>query len=306
MTTVATSNMVDKNYPKGVAMVLFAGCLWSIAGVVIRFIEGANEWQILFYRSLALMATLFFFIGFRFNGPLRKAYTNPGIGAVIAGACLSLAFACWIFAMTHTTIANALFILASAPFLTAIIARFMLGETVRKLTIVCMSVAAFGILIMVVEGILEGALLGNIFALGAALGFSFFTVLLRKTTNVEMTPAVFWAGFWGVLLAGVMILVTNSGFTISRHDFELCSILGFVQVGLGLIIYTMGSKYVPAAELALLSLTEVILGPVWVWLGVGEIPSFYTMLGGAIVLGAIVYQAIAGIRSQRLIMAVPH
>lgn len=114
-----------------------------------------------------------------------------------------------------------------------------------------------------------------------------------------MSPAAFWAGIWGTIIAIIIILYTKSGFIVSRHDFELCALLGIVQIGLGMIIYTLGAKYVPAAELALLSLTEVILSPILVWLGVGEIPSQYTLLGGVIVLGAIVFQALNGICNQR-------
>ena len=299
MTTTLLDQSVHPQYRKGVSMVLFAGCLWSIAGVVIRYIDDASEWQILFYRSIALTFTLFFFIGIRQRGPLIKAYTNPGWGAFFGGFFLSLAFACWIFAMTHTTIANALFILASAPFITAVIARFVLGETVSFVTIGCMIAAAIGIGIMVVEGINNGALLGNLYALGAAIGFSLFTVFLRRTKNVEMTPTAFWAGIWGTIIGAIMIIVSQAGFTVSHHDFEMCAILGFVQVGVGMIFYTLGAKYVPAAELALLSLTEVILGPIWVWLAVGEVPSLFTLIGGAIVLGAIVFQALSGIHANR-------
>lgn len=292
--------MKDENYPKGVMLVLIAGSLWSIAGLVMRLIDNANEWQILFYRSVTLSLFLFFYIGFTYKGPLIRAYTLPGLGSVIAGVCLGMAFASWIFAMTHTTIANALFILASAPFITAIIARIMLRESVSRLTVGCMTVAVIGIAVMVVEGIYVGSVLGSVYALGAATGFAFFTVLLRRTRSVDMTPAVFWAGITGLLIGAFAIITTKSGFTISHHDFEMCALIGLVQVGLGLIIYTAGSKYVPAAELALLSLIEVILGPIWVWLGVGELPSFYTFIGGAIVLGAIVFQAVMGIRNSKI------
>jgi len=294
--------MNDPNYSKGVLLVLIAGSMWSIAGLVIRLIDDANEWQILFYRSLTLSLFLFFYIGFTYRGPLLRAYTAPGPGAAIAGISLGLAFASWIFAMTHTTIANALFILSSAPFITAVLGKLILGESVKRLTIICMSVAAIGVSIMVIEGALIGSLLGNVFALGASCGFALFTVLLRRTRSVDMTPAVFWAGISGMIIGATAIIFNNSTFVISHHDFEMCAIMGLVQVGIGLIIYIAGSKYVPAAELALLSLIEVMLGPIWVWLGVGEIPSFYTMVGGAVILSAIAFQAIAGIRNNRIIV----
>ena len=298
MTSATFNPVTQAQYTKGVILVLIAGCFWSVAGLVIRLIDDANEWQILFYRSLALMFTLFFYIGIITPGPLINAYKRAGWISVLGGACLGVAYASWIFAMTHTTIANALFILASAPFITAAIARVVLKERVTKITMICMLIAMLGIGIMVVEGALGGTLLGNIFALGAATGFSIFTVVLRKSRQVDMTPAVFWSGVWGATVGLVMIVVSGDTFVISKHDFELCVLIGFVQVGLGLIIFTRGSRYVPSAELALLSMTEVILGPVWVWLGVGEVPSLFTLIGGVIVMAAITLQAYTGIRKQ--------
>ena len=291
--------MVREDYSRGVALVLLAGCIWSIAGVVMRYMENANEWQVLFYRSLTLSVFLFFYIGFRYRGPLINAYREPGWGSVIAGVCLGVTFCSWIFAMTHTTIANALFVLASAPFITALLGRLILGEAVKRITVYCMIATALGILVMVIEGILVGAFLGNLFALGAAAGFSLFSVLLRRTKSIDMTPTVFWAGLSGTVIGAVMILVSGTGFSVSHHDFEMCALLGLVQVGIGMIIYTAGSKHVPAAELVLLSLTEVILGPLWVWLAVGEVPGVYTLVGGFIVFGAIVLQAFTGIQHQR-------
>ena len=299
MTTTTFNPVTQAQYTKGVILVLIAGCFWSIAGLVIRLMEDANEWQILFYRSAALIFTLFFYIGIITPGPLIAAYKRAGLNSVIGGACLGVAYASWIFAMTHTTIANALFILAAAPFITAAIARVVLKERVNRITMICMLIAMIGIGIMVIEGALGGTLLGNIFALCAATGFSVFTVILRKSRQVDMTPAVFWSGVWGAMVGLIMIVVTGDTLIISRHDFELCVLIGFVQVGLGLIIFTRGSRYVPSAELALLSMTEVILGPIWVWLGVGEIPSLFTLIGGSIVLTAIVLQAYTGIRIQK-------
>ena len=162
-----------------------------------------------------------------------------------------------------------------------------------------MAGAVVGILVMVGEGFLVGTLMGNLFALGAAFGFACFTVILRSGKTVDMTPSVCWAGVWGATLAAFMTGLDSVPLEISTHDLLLCSLLGFVQVGLGLIMFTIGSRHVPAGELALLSLTEVVLGPIWVWIGVGEVPSRYTLLGGAIVLGAICVQAVSGMRSKR-------
>ncbi len=288
----------DEHYARGVTLVLIAGCFWSIAGLVVRLMHEATEWQILFYRSSALVITLLIYIGLRSRGKLVETFLQAGFHAYMAGAFLSIGFACWIFAMTHTTIANALFVLSAAPFLTAILARLFLGERVRQTTWLFMLLASVGVAVMVGEGAAIGTLAGNLYALGAATGFAAFTVTLRKGKKVDMTPAVCWAGIWGMFIAAVMLVGSHLSFNLSTHDILLCSLLGIVQVGLGLILFTAGSRYVPAAEITLLSLTEVVLGPIWVWIGVGETPSQLTLLGGAIVLSAIVAQAIHGVRKR--------
>ncbi len=288
----------DPAYARGVALVLLAGVFWSIAGLVVRLIHEVVEWQILFYRSVALVIVLLCYVAARQGGAVVPAFRAAGRAAGLAGVFLGTGFACWIFAMTHTTIANALFVLSAAPFLSALLARLALGERVRRVTLACMAVSMAGIAVMVVEGIALGTLAGNLFALGAAAGFAAFSVTLRAGKAVDMTPAVCWAGVWSAVLGAVMLLAGGRGFAISAHDLALCALMGFVQVGMGLILYTIGSRHVPAAELTLLSLTEVVLGPVWVWWGVGEVPGLYTMLGGAIVLGAISVQAMSGIRRR--------
>jgi len=289
----------DPAYSRGVVLVLLAGVCWSIAGLVVRLIHDAGEWTILFYRSLALVLILVLYIALRNGATVLPAFRAAGRTAALAGAFLSAGFACWIFAMTHTTIANALFVLSASPFLAALLARLVLGESVRRVTLVCMAASMIGIGVMVVEGVALGTLAGNLFALGAAAGFAAFSVTLRAGRGVDMTPAVCWAGIWATLLAAAVLLATGRGFAISVHDLGLCVLMGWVQVGLGLILYTIGSRHLPAAELTLLSLTEVVLGPVLVWLGVGERPSMLTLVGGAIVLGALAAQALSGVRRRR-------
>ena len=298
MSAVETAPVHDQHYARGVVLVLLAGTAWSIAGLVVRLMHDVSEWQILLYRSLALVATLLVYIALRAGPGVADTFRAAGPRAVAAGLCLGTAFTCWIFAMTHTTIANALFVLAAAPFIAAVLARVFLRERVRPVTIVCMLVAAAGIALMVGEGVALGSVAGDLFALGAATGFATFSVILRAGRATDMTPAVCWAGVWGTVLAAAMIGIGSRGFAISVHDLALCALLGMVQVGLGLILYTIGSRHVPAGELALLSMTEVVLGPIWVWLGVGEVPSVLTLAGGAVVLAAIVAQGLAGIRRR--------
>ncbi len=295
---IADATFSHAEHRRGVMLVLSAGVFWSIAGLLVRLMESASEWQILMYRSLALCLTLSLYLALRPGSGLLRSFRAAGRGAALAGLFLSGGFANWIFAMTHTTIANALFLLSASTFMAALLARFVLGERVKLSTIVFMLIATAGIAVMVAEGIAVGTLVGNLCGLGAALAFAAFAVTLRRGKAVDMTPAVCWAGIWGTLIGAAMISTSALSFSVTPNDLALCSVMGIVQVGLGLILFTAGSRYLPAAELTLLSLTEVVLGPIWVWLGVGEIPSLLTVVGGAVVLGAVAGQAIYSVRRR--------
>lgn len=297
--TQSVEEISNTDYRNGVFLVLIAGTFWSFAGLVVRLMENVIEWQILLYRSIALIATLLTYIAIKNRGDVIGAFRKAGADACLAGMFLGCGFGAWIFAMTHTTIANALFILSAAPFIAAVIGHFFLQERARLLTWGFMTIAAAGVAVMVIEGANIGTLDGNLFALGAAIGFAIFSVILRKGRKNDMTPAVCWAGCWGIAIGVSMIMLNPQfEFAISSYDLLLCSILGIFQVGLGLIIFTAGSKYLPVAELNLLSLTEVVLGPLWVALFIREMPTQYTLIGGGIVLSAIVAQALYGIRRR--------
>jgi len=202
-----------------------------------------------------------------------------------------------MYSLTHTTVANTLFLLSSSPFMTALLGRIILLERVHRTTLVAMFAALIGITIMVWEGAATGGLFGNLTALGAALGFAGFTVALRRGRTVEMLPAACLGGLFGTLFTGLMAIPVGFGLVIPENDLLLALIYG-VMMSSGLIVYTKGSRHVPAAEMVLLSLSEVVLGPTWVWLGIGEVPSGMTLLGGAIVLTAIVGQALIGMWRQ--------
>lgn len=289
----------DRQYFRGVALVILAGTLMSVGGIGVRLIESAGAWQILFYRSLALIATLLVVLAIRNRGGPLGAFRAGGLPAMVAGLSLSFAFCGFIFSLSYTTVANTLFVLAAAPFLAAVLGLLVLGEAVRRATWLAMTVALAGIGAMVWEGFARGNPLGDLTALLAALGFAGFTVALRWGKTRDMRPAVCWAALFTAIAAGVAIPSSGGGFAISAWDLGLSAIMGAVQIGAGLLVYTAGSRHLPAAELALLALTEVVLGPIWVWLGIGETPSLATLLGGAVVLGAIVGNALSGLRRWR-------
>ena len=286
------------SYLNGVLLVLLAGAFWSSMGLGIRMIEQANVWQILFYRSIALATFLFCIISIRSGYRPLRAIKSAGIAGAIGGVGLVFAFAGGIYAIQTTTVANAMFLFASAPFLAAVAGWLILREQVRRATWVAMLFAIAGIAIMVLNGFAAGRMAGNISALLSAAGFAVFTIALRWGRLEDMLPAVFLAGIFAIVTAALAVEAGGYGFSLPQNDILIAVAMGVFQVGMGLVIYTIGSRVVPAAELALLSMTEVLLGPLWVWIVVGETASFFTLLGGAILMLAIAGNAISGLRRK--------
>jgi drug/metabolite transporter, DME family len=286
----------DPAYLRGVILVLLAGCALSSGGLIIRLMEAAGGWQILFWRSAAMVPALLLVIAIRRRGRLPEAFTAAGWNGLVGGLCAAFGFTGFVFAVLHTSVANVLFILSAAPFLTALLAWLVLGEAVRRRTWWGMGLALCGVAVMVGDGLTGRGLTGDLIALLATAGFAGFSVALRRGRDVDMLPTVVLAGLFSILLAAV---ASGGELWLSPRDLVLCLILGLVQLTLGLTLFTLGSRHVPAAELTLLSMTEVVLGPIWVWLAVGEVPSPLTLAGGALVLGAVAYQALGGVRRKR-------
>ena len=289
---------VSLSYFNGVVLVLLAGVFWSTMGLGIRSIENANVWQILLYRSFSLASFLFILISFRSGFKPFITIKRAGIAGIVGGLSLVVAFAGGIFAIQTTTVANAMFLFASAPFFAAFLGWVILRESVRKSTWIAATVAAVGIAIMVIDGISVGHLVGNVSAILSALGFAIFTIALRWKKLEDMLPAVFLAGIFAIIISGLICAAKGFTFLLTANDASIAFALGVFQVGAGLAIYTIGSKVVPAAELALLSMTEVLLGPFWVWIFMGESASVYTLIGGFVLLLAIAGNALTGLRRK--------
>ena len=289
---------VSLSYFNGVLLVLLAGVFWSTMGLGIRQIEYANVWQILLYRSISLAVFLFILISLRSGFRPFTTIRRVGMAGIIGGFGLVFAFAGGIYAIQTTTVANAMFLFASAPFFAAILGWIILRESVRRSTWIATAVAIIGIGIMVIDGISAGHIIGNSAALLSALGFAVFTIALRWGKLEDMLPAVFLAGVFAAMVSLIVCFSRGYALTLSANDAGIAIALGVFQVGMGLAIYTIGSKVGPAAELALLSMTEVLLGPFWVWLFLGEMAGAYTLTGGLILLLAIAGNALTGLRRK--------
>ena len=284
------------NYRSGVLLVLAAGICWSSMGLGIRHIEVANVWQILFFRSLALTPLLLLVLTLRARGNPFPIIQRAGLAGGVGGISLVFAFSGGILAIQATSVANAMFLFAAAPFFAAVLGWLVLKEHVRNATWISMIAALVGIVIMVWEEISIGRIIGNVAALISALGFAVFTISLRWKKLEDMLPTVFLAGLFAIIIAGALCQIKGYGLDVPKRDILIALALGVFQVGAGLILYTLGSKTVPSAELALLSMTEVVFGPFWVWLFLGETAGGYTLLGGMILLIAIASNALSSLR----------
>lgn len=288
-TQVVDSSYTRSQHRTGIGLVMLAGVFWSMGGVVVRLMETTNAWHILFYRSVfvsVLVLAVIVIRARRFDTVLSP-FRQAGWIGVVAGLGVAAAFSGFILALIHSSVANTFFLLATQPFMIAVLAWFVLRERLEISTLVAAVLTTVGVGIMFHEGMTMGSVKGNLFGLLSALGFSVFTVALRFGRNVDMWPAIFYGGFFALLFAALMLMTSGAGFLMSYSDIAWCAVLGVTQIGLGTLAYIAGSKWVSAAELGLLAMTEVVLGPFWAWLIVNEIPGRGTMVGGALVLIAL-------------------
>lgn len=287
----------DRRYLLGLGGVLLAALAASSAGILLRQIEAADGWQILFYRSLGFVAVLLTYIVAQRRGATLRAFLAIGWPGIVVALALGGAFIAFIFSMLLTTVAQAVFILSAAPFFAALLGRAALGERVAPLTWVSMAGALAGIAVMTGQDLVGGsttggALAGSLAALAACLGYAAAIVALRAGRQVDMMPATCLAG----VFAGAVCFFLADGFAISGRDLAFALLLGSAQIGLQYLLITLSARHVPAAQIALVMLVEVVLAPLWVWLGVGEAPAPATLLGGAVVLAAVLAQTLHALR----------
>ncbi len=276
-----------------IVIVLIAGIFRSFGPLVVRHIDNAQliPWQYLFFRGsvifLVLNIYLFFAEGQKFIGN----YSRIGLSGLIGGVSLGIANISFILSITTTTAAVTMMMLATQPFVAAILAYIFLKEKISKTTFIAITVAAAGIIFMSLDSKGEGTLFGLINGLLSSLGFAGFTVSLRWRKNTPKFTTVAIAGIFCSAVAILVLLFNDSSILISLKNSSLSALHGFL-VCTGLILFSMKSKYLPATDLTLLSLTEVLGGIFWVWLpwfGINEVPSVNTLIGGAIIITAIIF-----------------
>ena len=277
----------------GIALVALAGVFWSLQGPIVRMIETASGPQIVFWRALDQLVVMLGVVAIVNRGRVVSAFRLAGYRAVVGALCHAASSTCFVLAVLHTTVANVVFIMASAPLLAAVVAWRLLRERIETRTLGAMIVAVIGIAVMMSEGLATGDVTGTLLALVTTFGFAGIAVVARWGGGLNMLPAV-CLGAALTVVAGWMMAGGDVAVTIPDLLYALAS--GGLLTATGATLFLYGAKFVPAGVLAFLTLTEVVLAPIWVWAAFAEVPSAYTLAGGAVVLVAICTEAVLRVR----------
>ena len=285
-----------KNEKIAIPIVLFAGILWSFGPLVVRYMDDPQlvPWQYIFGRGLTIFIILNLYLYFEEGINFYKNYKKIGISGLVGGIGLGIAMISFIYSITNTSAAITLLCLAAMPFFTALLAFLFLKEKISFNVWISIIIATIGIIIMAIGNTEKSSLIGFIFGILSSVGFSVFSVSLRWRKETPKFTTVAVAGFFCFLFATFIILIKNQTFFSSSYNSTMFSLHGVI-VCLGLILYSIGSRAIPAAELTLLSLTEVIGGIFWVWLplfGINEVPTTNTIIGGFFLFISLIYYSL--------------
>ena len=270
----------------GPFLVFLGACTLSFGGLIVKSFEGANLWQILFWRSVFFSLVVLIFLISSYKKNIFNSVYRIGLPGLFGAIVLSCGYAGYVFAMYNTTVANANFIIQTQTIFLAIFGYIFLKEKISILTLVSIFIAFSGIFLMLGGSLTTGQMLGNVAAFVMPISFAVLILTVRKYPSIDMIPLQLIAGI-GAVLIGYLL---SSKIIISTHDIFLGFIAGFFQVGLGFIFITIGAKTTPSALVGIIMLTEAVLGPLWAWLFINETPPLVVLIGGTIVLSAVLLQ----------------
>ena len=268
-------------------LLVFLGALsLSFGGLIVKSFEGATLWQILFWRSLFFSLTILAFLIISYKKKTFKSFYDSGLPGFFGGIILSFGFCGYVFAMYNTTVANTNFIISLQILFLAVFGYFFLKEKISAETLASIILAITGVLVMVGNSLTPGELSGNLAAFTMPITFAILIMIVRKYPTVDMVPAQFVAGVCSCIIGFLL----STKLMISPNDIFLGFLAGFFQVGFGFIFITIGARTTPSAMVGIIMLSESVLGPVWAFLFVSERPSIFGLVGGAIILFAVLLQ----------------
>ncbi len=272
-----------------ILLMLLSSIIISFNGLVIRSIEFADNWTVIFYRALSFSIAVFLYLVFMYGKNVFRQIQQIGLSGYCAGSLLGASNICFIFSITTTTVANTVFTISLIPFMTAILAFFILHEKVLPITLYTMLVALFGVVIMFYGAFQIGEIRGNILALITAICFSSFTVFLRWNKTIDMLPCLLFSGL--VAMVASFLLKTGPIY-VSLHDLLLCFLLGGLMSGLVNCCFIFSARHLFSTEVTLFFFIEIALSPIWVWLFLQELISRNTLIGGSIILISLLIRSI--------------
>ena len=266
---------------------IFLGALTlSFGGLLVKSFEGATLWQILFWRSLFFCLVIIIFLSITYKKKLFTSIKVSGFPGLIGGIILGLGFFGYVFAMYNTTVANANFIIQTQTLFLAIFGYIFLKEIISKITLISIILAISGITLMLGDDLSSGKMLGNLIAFLMPISFAVLIIIVRKYPKVDMIPLQLIAGIVAMIIGYLM----SGRIDISYHDIFLGFVAGFFQLGFGFIFITIGARTTPSAAVGIIMLSEAIFGPLWAWMFINEKPSLIVLIGGSIVLFAVLLQ----------------
>ena len=277
-----------KKIPGSILVIFGAVCL-SFGGIIVKSFEGASLWQILFWRQFFFTVIVALYLLFTYKKNFFNSFYKSGIPGFIAGSFLGCGFAAYVFAMYYTTVANTLFIITTETIFLAFFGYIFLKEKINLITFISIVLGMSGVLLIVGSSLsiqTSEEFFGNIIAFIMPISFAVLIIIVRKYPNVDMIPAQFTAG----IIAALIGYLVASKLLVSPHDLFLGFIAGIFQIGFGFILITVGSQTTPAAIVGVLMLTEAVLGPIWAWLFINEIPPISVIIGGGIIILAIIFE----------------
>ena len=274
-----------KNLP-GPFLVFFGAVSLSFGGLIVKSFEGSTLWQILFWRSVFFIIVVTIFLLLNYKKTFFSALYKSGLPGLIGGIILSIGFSSYVFAMYETTVANTNFIIQTQTLFLAIFGYIFLKETISKLTFFCIILAISGIFLMLGNSISPGEMTGNLVAFIMPISFAVLILIVRKFPKVDMIPLQLVAGIFAMIIG----LLMSPTIIVSSKDIFLGFLAGFFQVGFGFIFITIGARSTPAAFVGIIMLTEAVLGPLWAWMFVNENPPISVLIGGSIIITAVILQ----------------
>ena len=278
-----------KKLPGPLLVFLGAVCL-SFGGLIVKSFEGANLWQLLFWRQFFFSLIVALYLLFTYKKNFFKSFYISGLPGFIGGLILALGFVAYVFSMYTTTVANTNFIITTETIFLALFGYFFLKEKINLITFISIILGMSGVLIILGSSLSiqsSEQFLGNIVAFIMPISFAVLVIVIRKYPNVDMVPAQFTAG----IVAAIIGFFIAGQLSISFHDLFLALLAGFFQIGFGFILITVGSQTTPAAIVGVMMLTESVFGPLWAWLFINEVPPTAVVIGGSIIIFSILFQS---------------